>query len=406
MPGPVSRTAAALVCTAVLLAPAPVLATKTLVTLLTFDGYDGSNPGRVVADAKGNLFGTTHYGGNGEYGPGTVYEMSYTKAGGWALSTLYDFTDADDGGYPDSNPVIGKGGTLYGAALGGSNGKAPGGLVYALEPQSGSWTFETLYDFQGTNDGNVELYSPLLTRNGKVYGVTPDGGSGTKCGSHGCGTLFKLEPPSGGGSPWHHRVLFSFSGGSSGSVPTSLVSSGSAGGVYVATDGGNGAVVSLAPGAPGQGWTETVLYSFAGGNDGEGPGSLVVAADGTIYGVAGGGSNGAGIAFSLAQSNGTWIKTTLYNFSGDYGPSSLTLAPQGGLIGTVFGDIDLYFGNVFQLSPPKLPGRSWKYRLLYDFNSQGGPSINPNNVVFGKGGHLYGTLEGGDSNDGAVFELH
>ena len=51
---------------------------------------------------------------------------------------------------------------------------------------------------------------------------------------------------------------------------------------------GKGAVFELTP-SPG-GWTETILYSFTGGSDGGGPDSLLVGRDGNLYGAGGGGA--------------------------------------------------------------------------------------------------------------------
>ena len=66
-----------------------------------------------------------------------------------------------------------------------------------------------------------------------------------------------------------------------------------------ATGGGNsyGVVFALTPGVPGGLWSESPLYSFQGGLPTSG---LVMDADGTLYGVAGGGTNAAGIVFKVA----------------------------------------------------------------------------------------------------------
>ena len=38
--------------------------------------------------------------------------------------------------------------------------------------------------------------------------------------------------------------------------------------------------------------------------------------------------------------------------------------PDGSLIGTVFGDQDAYYGDIFKLSPPAVGGGSWTYKIL------------------------------------------
>jgi len=56
---------------------------------------DGAQPmGQLVADAVGNLYGTTYYGGstNGAIcsgGCGTVFELSPSKDGSWRIGHLH-----------------------------------------------------------------------------------------------------------------------------------------------------------------------------------------------------------------------------------------------------------------------------------------------------------------------------
>jgi len=71
-------------------------------------GNDGYNPGVLVADAKGNLFGATELGGAGPctdpftgvvVGCGTVFELSPSSVSGgsWTHTVLYDFPDGTSG---------------------------------------------------------------------------------------------------------------------------------------------------------------------------------------------------------------------------------------------------------------------------------------------------------------------
>jgi len=76
--------------------------------------------------------------------------------------------------------------------------------------------------------------------------------------------------------------------------------------------------------------------------------------------------------------------------------------PGDDYIGTVRGDVDFFPGSVFQLSPP-IGGDAWTYTRLWNFDR--GPDRNPLNVVTGRGGHLFGVLDGGDSSSGSLFEL-
>jgi hypothetical protein len=58
-------------------------ANPTLITLVRFNGVNGSSPAAsLIADANGNLFGTTFEGGpsfqGGSTGDGTVFEIAKT----------------------------------------------------------------------------------------------------------------------------------------------------------------------------------------------------------------------------------------------------------------------------------------------------------------------------------------
>jgi len=114
----------------------------------------------------------------------------------------------------------------------------------------------------------------------------------------------------------------------------------------------------------------------------------------------------------IPHKNGTWSERVLHGFNGQdfpadycgYPPSYLTLGANGVLFGAIFGDIDLYFGALFQLTPPADSKGRWSYTTIWDFN-ESGPDLNPNGVVQGADGALYGTTNGGDSDGGTVFQL-
>jgi uncharacterized repeat protein (TIGR03803 family) len=82
----------------------------------------------LVLDASGNLYGTTHCDGND--GAGTVYKLAPSN-GGWTYTVLYTFTGGSDGLYSFSNLVINKG-NLYGTTLYG--GAHNNGVVFKITP--------------------------------------------------------------------------------------------------------------------------------------------------------------------------------------------------------------------------------------------------------------------------------
>ncbi len=178
--------------------------TKTILHTFPTGTTDGRSPNvDVLFDSSGNLYGTTYYGGTSNYG--TVFQL--VKAGStWTETVLHNFTGGSDGGYPIGGLVVGSNGMLYGTAS--YSGVAnDSGTVFQLTPPSvagGAWTYTVLHTFAGGKDGATPASTLALDYSGNLYGTTYNGGS-TAC-YLGCGTVFKLAPPSGSGA-WTETVL-------------------------------------------------------------------------------------------------------------------------------------------------------------------------------------------------------
>jgi uncharacterized repeat protein (TIGR03803 family) len=107
--------------------------------LYSFAGSDGSHPrAGLIADAAGNLNGTTHNGGTSGYG--TVFQL--TPSG--ALNVLHSFTGGSDGTYPEAGLIADAAGNLYGTTYGG--GASGQGTVFQLTP---SGALNVLHSFTG-----------------------------------------------------------------------------------------------------------------------------------------------------------------------------------------------------------------------------------------------------------------
>ncbi len=373
-------------------------------SLFEFDYASGYSPGAgIVVDRHGTIFGTTDIGGNGPCtggaGCGTVFALSPPSGGGsWVFNKLYDFQGGQDGSVPSAPLTVAPDGAVYGYTTGGTYG-----TVFRLLPPTSpgnSWTFQILYIFTGQTDGDLlSVYSPLVFRHGALFGIASGGSSA--CGQFGCGSVFRLTPSSSG--QWTLKTLFRFTGGDDGGKPNWIVAPDDAHPLYVSTWQGHGAVVEISPAGSGQ-WTETVISQFMGDGDGRNPSAVVLRSDGVLFGLAYG--HHEGLVFQLTPPSPgipEWTRTTIAAVSHNgWGPVSLAEGPMGSLIGAIEGDFDFFAGSVFQLTPPA-SGDTWNYTELWNFNE--GPDRNPLNVVTGRGGNLFGVLEGGDSSNGSLFEL-
>lgn len=255
---------------------------------------DGANPDcKLVEDQQGNFYGTTENGGAGcgGYGCGTVFELSPNGTGGYSESLIHVFAGSD-GFSPISGLAMDAGGNLYGTVesggITGCGNPSGCGLVYKMSPSPDGWTFSVIQLFTGF-DGAGPISEVILDAHGNLYGTALYGGFLGPCslqitvafsgyGGPGCGTVFELSP---NGNSYLESVLYRFAGGNDGANPIAhltLIS----GNLYGTTVGGGGGcgppfgcgtVFELTPNAGG-GWTESILSSF-NFSDGAAPGSAL-----------------------------------------------------------------------------------------------------------------------------------
>jgi uncharacterized repeat protein (TIGR03803 family) len=171
--------------------------------LHSFNDNECNTPSGLIFDAAGNLYSTTFYGG--PHDAGTVFELTPNGDGSWTESVLHSFNGSDGSGL-FGGVTFDAAGNLYGTtSWGGGFGH---GTVFELTPNGdGSWTEHILHSF-GKHDGYNPQCSLIFDAVGNLYGTTNYGGSGSACGTQGCGTVFELTP-NGDGS-WTESVLHKF----------------------------------------------------------------------------------------------------------------------------------------------------------------------------------------------------
>jgi uncharacterized repeat protein (TIGR03803 family) len=408
------------------------------------DGNDGARPtAGLISDNLGNLYGTTLDGG--KYGFGTVFKL--TRFGSrWSLTTLHAFTGDSDGASPVSRLSF-HDNSLYGTTY--SGGACPSqssgcGVAFQLSEGSGNgWTLSVVHTFAGGTDGISPAAGVIFDSTGAMYGTTFSGGGSSDCSADGCGVVFQLIPPSSAGGSWSENILHAFGGFGDGVWPYGELIFDKMGNLYGTTYVGgssdDGTVFQLSPPEnSGASWTETVLYSFKGGeSDGNEPvGALVLDHSGNLFGstyiggtTCAAGGQGCGTVFKLeppSVQQPAWTERVIHKFGtgndGQFPYGSLHMDSAGALYGvTNYGGIPsstvcplFGCGTVFQLVRPATTGGAWQEDILYNFTG-GTDGALPwgEGLLFDSAGNIYGTASGGGvgvgdpcgNGCGVVFEL-
>jgi uncharacterized repeat protein (TIGR03803 family) len=316
------------------------------------------------------------------------------------LTTLVNFNEINGSEPSPSSPLVqGTDGNFYGVAQeGGARNNCfytiniGCGTVFRVDPNNENFT--TLYTFcsqSNCSDGGTPV-SLIQAANGNFYGVTSFGGVPNLCNGWGCGTIFEITPAG------KLTTLYTFcmqSGCPDGTQPVGLVQ-GTNGNFYgVTTSGSPNPSTVFELSAAGR---FTILHTFCaetGCADGTFPvANLVQASNKELDGsTESGGAYNAGTLFAITPSGKL---TTLFNFPVpkqlfSWEPNTMIQGADGNLYGTTAAGGIENNGVVFKMTP------EGKVTLLHNFcspNCKNG-DVPTSGLVQGSDGNFYGDTFGG-----------
>lgn len=351
--------------------------------------YNGLVTGRapsagLVQDPAGNLYGTTSAGGFDN--SGTVFRLS---ANGLNYSVLHHF-DLASGTVPYAPLLLASDGVLYGTTSGG--GAFDGGTVFKIQTDGSG--FSTLHSFDLTL-GAYPYAGLSEDDDGFLYGTTYAGGASNE------GTVFRLRETGADFAVLHEFDL------AHGARPASGVTVDPAGDLYGTTkdgpENGLGTAFRLAR----DGSTFEVVHAFAIADGISPQGPLLLASNGSLYGVAqNGGAHQHGTLYALSTAGGLQVVHAFdYELgSGPQGP--LAEGSDGMLHGTTSSGGVNGWGTAYRVA---LDGTSFQVGHLFSFETGSKPL---GGLIQGSDGAFYGTASsggggnpGGASTRGVVFRL-
>ena len=370
--------------------------TATLTTLVSFNGPDGANPrGDLVADAKGDLFGATEYGGpsNG----GTVFEITKTAGGYAATPTILINFNGTNGSKPLAGLIADANGDLFGTTFAGGSIVDRGSVFeIAKTPTGFASQLTTLTDFNSI-PGKFPQGGLLADSNGDLFGTTPSGNPPDFDGE-----VFEIKKTIAGYASTP-TTLVSFPGEDESDDVSDLIADAN-GDLFGTTEsnsaGDDGMVFEIAKTGSGYASTPTMLANF-GSSAG-----LIADANGDLFGTT------EDTVFEIKKTTDGYAPapTILINLdnatSGTEFRAGLIADANGDLFGTTGSDGPDGAGTVFEIVKTTA-GYASAPAIVASFDANGATGYVPEGpLVADAHGNLFGTAwGGGGSGDGTVFEV-
>ncbi|HEV2471387.1 MAG TPA: choice-of-anchor tandem repeat GloVer-containing protein, partial [Chthonomonadales bacterium] len=377
---------------------------------------EGNSPYSLVADADGNLYGTTLSGGTDNQG--VIFKLTT----GGTYTVLYSLLGSD--GFLPKKLVQGGTGILYGVCYIGGDGS--NGTVFSITTAG---AFQLIHSFSSSGAEGASPQDLAFMPGGTVYGICSHGGANN------AGSIFSIDP----GITF--TLLYSFppvGAGPNGANPTALVAA-SDGNLYGAASAGGqsntGALFRATPAG-----AVTTEYSFSAlstsapysNADGADPVTILQAENGNTYGMAAqGGAYGSGAAYKLVTVNrtdvdldntpdlffqsqstgalGFWTMSSAVKIGGGQFAPSNPGSPSWKLVGTGDFDGDSRMDLLFQnsstgnlgywlmngptqtsagaISPTNPGSGNWRVASVVDLNGDFSPDIVFQNTQTGEIGY-------------------
>ena len=416
-----------------------------LTTLVSFcelaNCADGANPfGDLIADAKGNLFGTTQAGGSRAFnvnGGGTVFEITKEAGGGYATTptTLINFctlANCADGTTPRAGLIADRDGNLFGTTE--SGGAHNSGTVFEVVKTAKGYAstptvLASLCSLPNCADGQAPEGPVLIDAHGNLFGTTVQGGV------NGAGTVFEIVKTAKGyaSTPVPIVSFCTLNNCADGANPQAGLIADDHGNLFGTTTGGGandaGTVFEIVKTTHGYASTTNILVSFNISNGAHPFAGLILDAKGNLFGTTeDGGANGnfnfGGTVFEIIKTAKGYASTptTLVNFcmlpncADGAGPrAGLILDAKGNLFGTTRDGGANGGGTVFEIARHKREGEREhdgyastpttlvSFCLLPNCEDGRGPFAG---LIANADGNLFGSTGFGGANDaGTVFEI-
>ncbi len=271
----------ALACAAITFGLAVCAQAQNLTYFAVFNGIDGSGPSTVIQATDGNFYATTAGAGEGDGSVGNLVRITPTEE----ISSIYSFCSQPhcaDGEVPETPPILGSDGNLYGVTAGGGSDLDNGGgwgTVYKMTLDGQLTTLYTFCTVSPCLDGAVPV-GIMQAADGNLYGVTSYAGSESNA-----GTLFKIS------TTGEFSIVHSFcslancaDGSAPGSAPIQDIDGSLIGATRWGGSHGGGVVYSLSPLG-----TFNVVHTFFCANSpcprGYAPNGVVQDAAGNLFGT-------------------------------------------------------------------------------------------------------------------------